>query len=162
MGAGALTALVGAVMCYVQRHLKRMLAFSTVSHNGLMLLGVALLTPQGLAGTAMYVLAHGLVKGALFMCVGILAAVPRHHGSGRTAWEGPHGTARRRRVRPGGLGLMEIPPFGDVLRAHFDGGIGCHRGTSLGEGAFSGHFRDGRGLRFAGRGPCLHGVGTHE
>lgn len=47
---GVATALLGAVMCYAQRHLKRMLAFSTISHMGAMLLGVALLAPRGLAG----------------------------------------------------------------------------------------------------------------
>ena len=41
IGAGALTALVGAVMCFGQRHLKRMLAFATVSHVGLFLIGIA-------------------------------------------------------------------------------------------------------------------------
>ena len=46
--AGALTALLGAVMCFAQRHLKRMLAFATISHVGLFLIGIALLEPGGL------------------------------------------------------------------------------------------------------------------
>jgi multicomponent Na+:H+ antiporter subunit D len=70
LAAGTLTALVGAVMCLGQRHLKRMLAFATVSHVGLFLIGVALLTEHALAGTALFVVADGFVKAALFVCVG--------------------------------------------------------------------------------------------
>jgi multicomponent Na+:H+ antiporter subunit D len=70
--AGALTAIVGAVMCLEQRYLKRLLAFSTVSHAGMFLVGIALLTPEGLAGSALFVLEHGLAKAALFLLTGIL------------------------------------------------------------------------------------------
>jgi len=69
---GALTAVVGAVMCGLQRHLKRLLAFSTVAHAGCFLIGVALLTPDALAGSAIYVIAHGLAKGSLFLAGGIV------------------------------------------------------------------------------------------
>ena len=69
---GVVTAAVGAVMCVSQRHLKRLLAFSSVSHVGIFIIGVGLLTDHGLAGTAMYAIAHGLTKGGLFMCVGVL------------------------------------------------------------------------------------------
>jgi multicomponent Na+:H+ antiporter subunit D len=74
VGVGVATALVGGVMALLQRHLKRLLAYSTISHAGLFLVGVALLDPKALAGTASYVLAHGLLKGALFLCAGILLA----------------------------------------------------------------------------------------
>jgi multicomponent Na+:H+ antiporter subunit D len=70
--AGALTAVVGGVMCFLQRHLKRLLAYSTVSHAGAFLMGVASLSSVGLAGMALYVLGHALVKGALFMATGAL------------------------------------------------------------------------------------------
>jgi multicomponent Na+:H+ antiporter subunit D len=86
---GVVSALVGAVMCFSQHHLKRLLAFSTVSHTGLFLVGIALVSHLALAGTAAYVLAHGLAKGALFMGVGILlhrfASVDEYdlHGKGR-------------------------------------------------------------------------------
>ncbi len=69
---GAVTALWGAIMCYAQRHLKRLLAFSTISHIGVMVCGVGLLSADGLAGVATYVLGQGLTKGALFMLVGVL------------------------------------------------------------------------------------------
>ncbi len=71
---GAATAIVGALMTRSQRHLKRMLAFSTISHIGIMLTGVAALSATGLAGFFVYFVGHGLVKGALFMLVGVLMA----------------------------------------------------------------------------------------
>jgi multicomponent Na+:H+ antiporter subunit D len=69
---GTLTALWGAVMCFAQRHLKRLLAFSTISHVGVLLCGVGLLGPAGLTGAAIYVVGHGLTKAALFMLTGVL------------------------------------------------------------------------------------------
>jgi multicomponent Na+:H+ antiporter subunit D len=59
-------------MCFLQRHIKRLLAFSTISHVGLGLCGIGLLSGGALGGVAVYVVAHGLVKAALFMCCGIL------------------------------------------------------------------------------------------
>lgn len=69
---GVVTALVAAFMCYLQRSVKRLLAFSTVSHVGLMVIGIGLFSPGGLAGTAIYTIGHGLIKGALFLAAGIL------------------------------------------------------------------------------------------
>ena len=69
---GAVTAIVGGLLCFAQRHLKRLLAFSTISHMGALIAGFALLQPGALAGAALYVAGHGLVKAALFLCVGIL------------------------------------------------------------------------------------------
>jgi multicomponent Na+:H+ antiporter subunit D len=72
VGAGSLTAVVGALMCFGQSHLKRMLAFATISHVGLLLIGIGLLNVAGVAGAAVFVVADGLVKAALFVCVGAL------------------------------------------------------------------------------------------
>ena len=69
---GVVTALLGASMCTMQRHIKRLLAFSTISHVGLFVCGIALLTPKGVAGVAVYVVGHGFTKAALFMCAGVL------------------------------------------------------------------------------------------
>lgn len=66
------TALLGAVMCLFQAHLKRLLAFVTISQVGLAMIGVALLTPGGLAGAALLVPADGLLRAGLFVCLGIL------------------------------------------------------------------------------------------
>ena len=50
LALGVLTAVVGALFCFRERHIKRLLAFSTISHAGMFLTGIALLTPLGLAG----------------------------------------------------------------------------------------------------------------
>ncbi len=72
IGMGTVTAVAGALMCYTQRNLKRLLAFSTISHVGLMLLGLGLFSAMGMAGSAIYTLGHGAVKGGLFLLAGIL------------------------------------------------------------------------------------------
>lgn len=73
-GVGCATAVVGGLLAWSQRHLKRLLAFSTIGHIGIMLTGVAALSPVGLAGALAYLVGHGLVKGTLFMLVGVLLA----------------------------------------------------------------------------------------
>ena len=92
LGFGTLGALLGATMCFLQRHLKRLLAYSTISHAGIFLIGVAVLNTKGLAGSGVYVLSHGLLKGALFLCVGIvlnrISSVDelKLRGRGRALW----------------------------------------------------------------------------
>jgi len=72
VGVGVVTAVVAAFSCFQQRHLKRLLAFSTISHMGIVICGVALLADRALAGAASYALGHGLAKGALFLGTGTL------------------------------------------------------------------------------------------
>src|SRR3984885_610838 len=108
---GLLTALVGALFCFRERHLKRLLAFSTISHAGMFLAGVALLTPLGLAGTAVYVAGHALVKAALFLCTGIIL-----HRLGSVNESRLHGRARHLRVTGvvftvAAFGLADLPLF---------------------------------------------------
>lgn len=74
LGMGVASAVLGAAMALLQRHLKRLLAFSTVSHTGVLLIGLALLSREGTSGMLLYMVGHGLVKAALFMVVGILLA----------------------------------------------------------------------------------------
>ena len=89
VAVGVVTALTGATMCFLQRHIKRLLAFSTISHIGMFVCGMALLSGKALAGVAVYMVGHGLTKGALFMCAGILlhrfANIDEYdlHGRGR-------------------------------------------------------------------------------
>ncbi|HEX5462295.1 MAG TPA: proton-conducting transporter membrane subunit [Steroidobacteraceae bacterium] len=97
LGLGVTTAIVGGVACLRQRHLKRLLAFSTISHGGILLIGLALPGPVSLAGVLAYFIGHGLVKGALFMVAGILLATAGGidelwlRGRGRASW--PAGVA---------------------------------------------------------------------
>lgn len=75
LAMGAFSTLVGGFMALLQRHIKRLLAFSTISHVGLLLIGVALCDDRALAGMYVYLVGHGLVKGALFMLAGVLLAL---------------------------------------------------------------------------------------
>ncbi len=72
---GLATAVGGGAMAYAQRHLKRLLAFSTIAHLGIMLTAVAAVSARGTAALLLYMFGHGLVKGALFMLAGILLAL---------------------------------------------------------------------------------------
>lgn len=111
LAIGTLTALLGGVMCMLQHHIKRLLAFSTVAHAGMFVLGFAMLTPLGLAGTSLYVIGHALTKGALFLGAGILlnqlksVDENRLRGRGRHMW----GTAALFFV--GGFNLAALVPL---------------------------------------------------
>lgn len=69
----ALVSLVyGGVLAWQQRDLKAMIAYSSISHMGVVLLGLAALNTAGLTGAVMQMVAHGLVAGALFLLIGLL------------------------------------------------------------------------------------------
>jgi multicomponent Na+:H+ antiporter subunit D len=110
--AGALTAVIGAVMCFGQRSLKRMLAFATISHVGLALIGIGLLSARGLAGAAFFLVADGFVKAALFVCVGTV-----QHLFGSVDELRMHGRAKELRLTGPvmlacALAVASLPPFG--------------------------------------------------
>jgi multicomponent Na+:H+ antiporter subunit D len=69
---GIVTAVLAGTMSFLQRHLKRMLAYSVVCHIGIMLAGIGLLDSSGLAGAEMMFLAHALLTAGLFFVAGIL------------------------------------------------------------------------------------------
>lgn len=64
--------LYGGILAWRQRDLKAMIAYSSVSHMGVVLLGLATLNPAGITGAVMQMVAHGLVAGALFLLIGLL------------------------------------------------------------------------------------------
>jgi len=63
----------GAVVAIVQTDAKRLIAYSSVSHLGFIVLGAFALTLQSLSGGVLYMLNHGLSTGALFLLIGMLA-----------------------------------------------------------------------------------------
>jgi multicomponent Na+:H+ antiporter subunit D len=67
-----LTMLIGGWQMLHQHSVKRILAFSSVAQMGYVLIGLALGTPFALAGAAMHMLHHALVKAALFLSAGLL------------------------------------------------------------------------------------------
>jgi multicomponent Na+:H+ antiporter subunit D len=111
LGLGILTAVTGAVMALAQIHLKRMLAFLTMSHLGIYLIGVGLLTPLGLTGASLLVIGDGLAKSALFLCVGVLqhqrASVSETKLRGRGRGLAVTGIT----IVLGSLVLADLPPF---------------------------------------------------
>ncbi len=69
----ALVSIVyGGVLAWKQSDLKAMVAYSSVSHMGVVLLGLAALNSAGFTGAVMQMVAHGLVAGALFLLIGLL------------------------------------------------------------------------------------------
>lgn len=64
--------LYGAAVSYVQKDVKKLVAYSSVSHLGFVMLGIFALNPQGLAGAVLQMVNHGLSTGALFLIVGML------------------------------------------------------------------------------------------
>lgn len=101
----------GAVMAVRDTHVKRKLAYSTVSNLGYMLLGASLMRASGLQGALLHMVCHGLMKMGLFFCIG---AVMVKTGLARV-WE-MRGLARRMPATFGfflfgAVALMGIPPL---------------------------------------------------
>src|ERR1700694_751238 len=61
-----------ALVCLMQKDMKRLIAYSSVSHLGFCTLGIFALTPNGLAGSVLQQINHGISTGALFLIVGVL------------------------------------------------------------------------------------------
>jgi NADH-quinone oxidoreductase subunit M len=72
MAMGTVSLLYGAVMAFAQSDLKRLIAYTSVSHMGFILLGVFAGNIQSLQGSVLTMLAHGLSASALFMIAGAL------------------------------------------------------------------------------------------
>jgi NADH-quinone oxidoreductase subunit M len=64
--------IYGAVICLAQTDLKRLIAYSSVSHMGFVTLGIFALNSQGLEGGILQMINHGIVTGGLFLSVGIV------------------------------------------------------------------------------------------
>jgi NADH-quinone oxidoreductase subunit M len=64
--------IYGGLLAWRQSDLKAMIAYSSVSHMGVVLLGIAALNLAGLHGALMQMVAHGLVAGSLFLLIGLL------------------------------------------------------------------------------------------
>ena len=124
----AATVIVGGLMCYAEHHLKRVLAFSTISHAGLMLAALAAQGPVANAAFFTYVLGHAFIKAALFLVAGIVLHRLRSM-SEQLLWQ------RRRVLRwtgvlwfLGGLGLAGVPPFGTWLGEVYAENAASHAG----------------------------------
>ncbi len=64
--------IYGAMVCMVQPDMKRLIAYSSVSHMGFVMLGIFALNTQGVQGSILQMVNHGLSTGALFLVVGLI------------------------------------------------------------------------------------------
>jgi multicomponent Na+:H+ antiporter subunit D len=110
-GLGIGSALLGAVMALAQDDLKRLLAWDTVSQMGVLLVGFASATPEGVGGATFHLVNHGLFKALLFLCAGSIV-----HSTGLTKLSEMGGLARRRPIvtaafTVGSLAIAGVPGF---------------------------------------------------
>lgn len=66
------TILFGSTMAVREQHFKRRLAYSTISNLSYMLMGAALMTPDGMTGSLSHLVIHGVIKITLFYCAGAI------------------------------------------------------------------------------------------
>ena len=61
-----------SLVALVQQDMKKLIAYSSVAHMGFITIGIFTLTQQGLQGGLLQMISHGVVSGALFLCVGVV------------------------------------------------------------------------------------------
>lgn len=69
---GVISIVYGALNAMASKDLKRLIAYSSVSHMGFVLLGFASLTPEGVTGSIYQMVSHGIISAMLFLLVGVL------------------------------------------------------------------------------------------
>ena len=116
---GVASLLLAALYLLDQRDVKRLLAYSSLEHMGILAIGVSFGAPIALAGVLLHVLAHAAAKGNAFMGAGVLV---RKFGSKRISgigggldllpWSGPLFAIAM-------LALSAMPPFG-IFRSEFE------------------------------------------
>ncbi|MBS3787240.1 hypothetical protein KGY79_03475 [Candidatus Bipolaricaulota bacterium] len=108
LGLGAMTGILGAALAVVNRRPKRILAFSSISQVGYILIAVGIGTPAGLVVASLYIFFHGLFKSLLFLSVGYAGV-----GSEDTSLDRVNAVpiASKVGIVVGSLSIMAIPPF---------------------------------------------------
>lgn len=64
--------IYGAMVAYAQEDMKQVIAYSSISHMGVIVLGTFALNAEGIGGSIFFMISHGIVSGALFMLVGVI------------------------------------------------------------------------------------------
>jgi NADH-quinone oxidoreductase subunit M len=72
IGLAVIAVLYGALVAMVQPDMKKLVAYSSVSHMGFVMLGAFVFNEQGLQGAAFTMISHGITTGALFLLVGVI------------------------------------------------------------------------------------------
>jgi multicomponent Na+:H+ antiporter subunit D len=117
VAVAVLTAIVGAVMCWLQSDLKRQIAFLTISHGGVVLAGIALLTPRGLAGATMYLISDGTLKAGLFLSFAVVILRLGSSDELRLRGRGQGAVIPGLLFVTAAIGLGLAPPLGTFLSA---------------------------------------------
>ncbi|MCC6160217.1 MAG: NADH-quinone oxidoreductase subunit M [Deltaproteobacteria bacterium] len=124
---GVINIIYGAFVCLAQKDLKKLIAYSSVSHMGFCLLGMASLTPQGISGSVFQMVSHGVISPMLFLLAGVVydrAHTREIEGFGGLAAKLPEYTALTGLAFMASLGLPGLAGFiGEVLV--FLGGFGA-------------------------------------
>ena len=115
LAASAFTVMFGSVMALRMPHLKRRLAYSTVSNLSYILVAFASMSPVGLAGGLLHMIFHAVIKISLFFCAGAML----HHNELEYVCD-MEGLSKKMPVTCGvfliaSLALMGIPPLGGFL-----------------------------------------------
>ena len=115
---GVLSLLLAALYVFAQRNIKRMLAYSSIEHMGILAIGVSFGAPLAFAGVLLHVLAHAVAKGSAFMGAGVLVQkfgttdMSRIRGEmNLLPWSGPLFLLAV-------FALSALPPFG-LFRSEF-------------------------------------------
>ncbi|HVN75343.1 MAG TPA: NADH-quinone oxidoreductase subunit L [Thermoanaerobaculaceae bacterium] len=131
------SAFVSACAALQETNIKRLLAYSTVSQIGYTFLGLFAFTRTGYIGSLLYILAHGIAKGGLFLCAGII-----EHGTHTKDMTRMGGLARKMPVTAAAylvcaLSIAGIPPMAGffckwfVISGLFEGGYTVIAGLAI-------------------------------
>jgi len=140
---GAISAIYGALNAIAQLDMRRLVAYSSLGHMGMLVLALAAATPLSLQGVIAQMLAHGLIIALLFCLVGLIEA-----RTGTTAIPELSGLLNPQRGLPFTLGLMLV-----ALMAAADPDAGLPGGLRP-DGRLRGAPVQPRRLRTAGQRPC--------
>jgi len=69
---GVIMVIYAAFVAYAQNDMKQVIAYSSISHMGIIVLGVFALNVEGVTGSVFFMISHGIISGALFMLVGVI------------------------------------------------------------------------------------------
>lgn len=79
---GVIGIIYGALCAFAQKDMRRLVAYSSVSHLGMCVVAIVAFSPSGLAGSVLHMVNHGLSTGAMFLLVGMLV---RRYGTSQIA-----------------------------------------------------------------------------
>ncbi|ABC82350.1 complex I subunit 4 family protein [Anaeromyxobacter dehalogenans] len=104
---GVINIIYAAFVCLAQKDLKKLIAYSSVSHMGFSLLGMAAMTPQGISGAVLNLFTHGIISPMLFLIVGVI-----------------YDRAHHREIEKFGGLAQELPEYSAIMGLAFFASLG--------------------------------------